>query len=165
MNGSSPLLQLRELTGPLRLFFTAFLVVLTAGYAIGLLFVDHATSVSPAGIAEQYRGSPENAQQAELKYAKTEDEMYIFLHNHILSLSLVFFAVGGIFYLSSVRQGLKTFLMAEPFIALVTTFGGIWLTRYVSAYFSWLTLISGILMVGSYLAMVAVILYELWARR
>ena len=155
-------LRLRDMTGPLRLFITAFLVVLTVGYAIGLLFVDHATSASPSGIAEQYRGSPENSQGAEFKYAKTEDEMFIFLHNHILSLSIVFFAVGGIFYFSSVNGGLKTFLMVEPFIALVTTFGGIWLTRYVSEYFSWVTLISGIFMVGSYAAMTLIILRELW---
>jgi hypothetical protein len=157
--------RLGEVRGALRLFLSAFMIVLTFGYATGLLFVDHLTSASPSGIAEQYRGSPENAGNQELKYAKSEDEMFIFLHNHILSLSLVFFAVGGIFYFTSVGNRWKTFLIVEPFLALLTTFGGIWLTRYVSEYFSWLTLVSGILMAGSYLAMTGIALKELWSTR
>ena len=105
---------LRNADATLRLFLTAFLLLLTTGYTIGLLFVDHITSGTPHGISEQFRGSPEDAQAAELKYAKSVDEIYIFLHNHILSLALVFFAVGSIFYFSSlVSEGWKKFLQVQ----------------------------------------------------
>ncbi|MBI1807769.1 MAG: hypothetical protein HYR76_12035 [Ignavibacteria bacterium] len=145
----------------LRLFITTFLILLTSGYAIGLLFVDHTTSGTPRGLAEQYRGSPENT--AEIKYAKSIDEMYMFLHNHVLSLSLVFFTVGGLFYFSSiVGHAVKKFLMVEPIIAIATTFGGIWLMRFVSELFSWLVIISGVTMVGCFLIMITLILWELW---
>ena len=93
--------RLRDADVILRLFLTAFLVLLTSGYVIGLLFVDHTTGGTPRGIAEEFRGTPETAQVNELKYAKSADELYIFLHNHVLSLSLIFFAVGGVFYFSS----------------------------------------------------------------
>jgi len=163
MNNSPPLAwRLRDADKTLRFFLTAVLIMLTAGYVIGLFFVDHTTSGTPSGLSEEFRGSPENSQATELKYAKTADEMYIFLHNHILSLSLVFFAVGGIFYFSSVKDKLKKFLMVEPILAIGTTFGGIWLMRFVSEYFSWLVLVSGVTMVGCYFVMVMLILKELW---
>ena len=92
--------------------------------------------------------------------------MYIFLHNHILSLALVFFALGSIFYFSSaVGDGWKAVLLVEPFVAIGTTFGGIWFMRFVSAHFSWLVMISGVSMVICYATMVILILKELWSRR
>ena len=158
--------RLRDADRTLRLSITAFLLVLTLGYTIGLLFVEHTTSGTPKGMSENFRGSPEDSQSTELKYAKTPDEMYIFLHNHILSLSLVLFAVGGIFYFHSTPSGLlKDFLIVEPFVAIITTFGGIWLMRFVSEYFSWLVLLSGISMVVCYFVMVVLIVKELWSRK
>ena len=158
--------HLRDADGPLRLFITAFLLVLTVGYAIGLVFVDHTTSGTPQGLSEHFRGSPENSESLEFKYAKSANEMYIFLHNHILSLSLVFFAVGAIFYFHSMpSKVLKDILIVEPFVAILTTFGGIWLMRFVSEYFIWLVLISGISMVACYGTMTTLILKELWLRR
>jgi|ERR1041384_156072 hypothetical protein len=158
--------RLRDADGTLRLFITAFLVLLTSGYAAGLFFVDHTTGGSVRGLSEEYRGSPEGSASPELKYAKSADEMYILLHNHILSLSLVFFAVGGLFYFSSIAgPRLKGFLAVEPLVAVGTTFGGIWLTRFVSESFGILVLASGISMAGCYCAMVALILWELWAKK
>jgi hypothetical protein len=52
--------------------------------------------------------------------------------------------------------------MVEPILAIGTTFGGIWLMRFVSEYFSWLVLVSGVTMVGCYFVMVMLILKELW---
>jgi hypothetical protein len=149
-----------------KLFITAFLIVLTIAYTIGLLFVDHTSRSTPSGLEEQFRGTEQQSQSEELRYEKSEDEMYIFLHNHIFSLSLIFFAVGGIFYFSSiVSNSIKTFLIVEPFMAIITTFGGIWLMRFVAPGFSWLVLISGTLMVGCYTAMVILILVELWIKK
>ena len=161
---NSPTWRLAQADTTVKLFLTAFLLLLTSGYAIGLLFVDHTTSGTPEGLAEQYRGTPEGVEKAELKYAKSPDEMSIFLHNHILSLSLVFFAVGGICSFSSIREGWKRFLIVEPFVAIGTTFGGLGLMRFVSAAFSWLVLISGLTMVACYIVMVVIILKELWWR-
>ena len=155
---------LRGADATLRLFITAFLVLVTSGYAVGLFFVDHTTAGTIRGLSEEYRGSAESSNAPELKYAKSADEMYILLHNHVLSLSLVFFAVGGLFYFSSiVPRALKGFLTVEPLLAVGTTFGGIWLMRFVSESFSWLVVASGVSMAACYLAMVVLILWELWA--
>lgn len=170
--------RLKDADRPMRFFLTAFLLVLTAGYAIGLIFVDHTTSGTPSGIAEEIRGNQEpegpdargtgvDAPPAatELKFEKSPRELYTFLHNHVFSLSLLFFCVGLIFWFSSVRDGLKTFLLVEPFAAIVTTFGGIWLLRFVSPAFSWLVVVSGVSMLCCYALMLALILRELWLRR
>ena len=158
--------SLRDADRTMRLFITAFLLLLTAGYVIGLVFVDHTTSGTPQGIAQNFRGTPENGQATEIKYPKSPAEIYTFLHNHILSLALVFFAVGGIFYFTSMPHGpVKEFLLIEPFFAILTTFGGIWLMSYLSEYFSWVVLISGVSMIGCYLAMVILILKDLWIRK
>ncbi len=155
--------RLREADSILKLFITVFLCVLTVGYAIGLFFVDHTTAATPTGIEEQFLGSEHTA---EMKYEKSAGEMFLFLHNHLLSLSLVFFCLGSIFYCSTiVSPGWKTFLLVEPFVALLTTFGGIALVRFAAPWMSWLVLVSGISLFVCYAAMVALILAELWLVR
>lgn len=155
--------RLKDADTPLRGLITSFLIMLTLGYSIGLLLVDHTTSGTPQGLIEQYNGTQQTDGAVELKFEKSPQEVYVFLHNHILSLSLIFFAVGIVFYFCSiVGNMLKVFLMVEPFIAIATTFGGIWLMRFVSDAFSWVVIVSGISMVACYLLMVLFILRELW---
>ncbi|HLF13713.1 MAG TPA: hypothetical protein VI932_02330 [Bacteroidota bacterium] len=149
----------------MKLFITAFLLVLTAGYSVGILFVDHTTSGTPDGLAAEFRGNEGETGQSELKFEKSPREIYTFLHNHVFSLSLLFFCVGAIFYFSSAPRGLKTFLLVEPFIAIVTTFGGIWMTRFASPGFSWLVIISGVSMLACYGVMFVLILRDLWSAR
>lgn len=162
----APPWRLRDADRTLRAFLTAFLVVVTCGYAIGLVFVDHTSSGSPSGLAAEYRGTEQDGGAAEMKFEKGAREMYTFLHNHVFSLSLLFFSVGAVFYFSSTGPGWwKMFLIVEPFLAVVTTFGGIWLLRFVSPGFVWLVIPSGISMGICYLIMVVLILRELWWRR
>jgi hypothetical protein len=155
--------RLRDADRSLKLFITAFLIVLTIGYMIGLFFVDHATSLSSQGVQQQFLGNESSEGEREFKYGKSANEMFIFMHNHIISLALVFFAVGGILYFTSVvSEKAKLFLLLEPLVAVLTTFWGITMVRYVSPLFSWLVLISGVSLFVCYIVMVLVILGELW---
>jgi hypothetical protein len=98
-----------------------------------------------------------------MKFEKSAREMYILIHDHVLSLALLFFALGGIFSFSSlVSDKLKLFLVVEPFVAIVTTFGGIALVRFVAIQFSWLVILSGFSMFASFATMSVLILVELW---
>jgi len=154
-------LRLRDADPTLRLFITLFLVLLTAGYAVGLAFVDHTTSAAPSGIEQRFLGSDENAE--EITYPKSPSEMYTLVHNHVFGLSILFLILGGIFYFSSlVGPGLKRFLMVEPLVGIATTFSGLALVRYVSPAFSWLVIASGLSVGICYAAMVLLILAELW---
>ena len=156
--------HLRNASRPMRLLITGFLMVLTFGYAFGFAFVHHTTSLSPTGIVDQYRGNPADSfAQTELKYEKSVNEMLTITHNHILSLTLLFFVVGGILLCSSIlSERWKSFLIIEPFVAIVTTFGGLWLLRFTSPRLVWVVILSGVSMVFCYLASVFVILKELW---
>ncbi|MDI6802778.1 MAG: hypothetical protein QME58_02890 [Bacteroidota bacterium] len=155
--------SLRQSDFNLKILITAFLILLTFGYSIGLLLVEHKTALTPSGITEEYKGTNEDSQAEVIKYSRSKNEMYIFLHNHITSLSVIFFVIGFIFYFSSIASNqLKTFLILEPFMSIAITFSGIWLLWETSQLFSWLVLISGILMGLSYAAMVILILIELW---
>lgn len=146
----------------LKLFISTFLLVLTMGYAIGLFFVEHQTSFSDEGVQEQFLGNENSEAAQELRYAKSANEMFVFMHNHILSMSLIFLALGGIFLFTSCPGRLKRFLLIEPFVAIVTTFGGIALVRYVSNQWSWLVIISGVLLFASYILIVSIIMRDLW---
>jgi hypothetical protein len=157
--------KLRDADPTLRMFLSAFLVVLTAGYSIGLLFVEHTTAVSSAGIQAQMLGNENVPGTEEVRYAKSLNEMYVFLHNHILSVSMMLAAVGAIFYFSSIASDRwKRFLLVEPFVAVTTTFGGIALVRFVSPHFSWLVFLSGISLFVCYGTMLILIMVELWMR-
>ncbi|MEK9136834.1 MAG: hypothetical protein AAB393_06895 [Bacteroidota bacterium] len=155
--------RLKDADATLRLFLSTFIIVLTIGYSVGLFFVEHTTALSSRGIQEQMLGNGDSDGAQEIRYAKSTHEMYVFIHNHVLSLALAFFVVGAIFYFSSlVSERMKRLLVVEPLVAVVTTFGGIALVRFVSPGFSWLVLVSGISLFLSYFAMVFLILKELW---
>lgn len=155
--------SLRQSDFHLKILITAFLILLTFGYSVGLLLVEHKTALTPNGITEEYRGTNNDTQAEVIKYPRSKNDMFIFLHNHITSLSVIFFIIGFIFYFSSmVSNQLKTFLILEPFISIAITFSGIWLLWETSQLFAWLVLISGILMGLSYVAMVLLILLEVW---
>jgi len=147
----------------MKLFLTAFIVVLSTGYGIGLAFVEHTTSLSTPGVEQQFLGSIDPERMEEMRYPKSVNEMYVFIHNHVLALSLIFFCVGAIFYFSStVPESVKRFLLIEPMAAIVTTFGGIALVRFVSPHFSWLVVISGGSLLVCYAAIVYLVMKELW---
>jgi hypothetical protein len=157
--------RLRDANATLRLFLTTFLVVLSLGYAVGLFFVEHTTAFTLQGVQEQFLGNESSPGAHELRYAKSAHEMFVFIHNHVLSLSVVFFILGGMFFFSSlVSERLKRFLMVEPLLALVTTFGGMALVRYVSPAWSWLVVLSGASLALCYCVMVGLMLFELWMR-
>jgi hypothetical protein len=157
--------SLRESDRGLRWMITLFLALLSCGYAVGLLYVEHTTSMSSPGVQEQFLGSPEGAAPAEVKYARSPGEMFTFIHNHVFSMALMFLVLGVLLYGTSVfSPAWKRFLMIEPFVAIATTFGGIALIRYFSPLFSWLVIVSGVSLACVYLLSVGAIMVEMWGR-
>ena len=154
---------LHQLPAKLKLLLLLTVVNLTVGVGIGLYYVANTTQLSPDGTTEHFSGSEvESDFDIPEKYPKPVSELLTTTHNHILSLTLIFLVIGGIFYFNTSISGrMKTFLIAEPFISIITTFGGIWLMRFVHPAFVYLVIPSGILMYGCYFIMAGVLLYEL----
>ena len=165
MNNSLP--RLFELPEKVRYFFAAFLLVLTIGVSIGLVYVNRTTAMTADGTTEHYAGSTlRNELDIPDKYPKEIEGMLLTTHTHLISFSFIFFFLGALFYMNSiVTAGWKTFLMIEPFVSVLGTFGSIWGIRYYSPSFSIATLVFGILTYLSFYLIVAVCLYDLLLKK
>ena len=160
--------RLSNATIPAKWLLTSILFVLIFGYLHGLGFVYLTTGIKPSGVEERYRGTEDVTKEIgtvnEIHFEKSLPEMFNIIHTHILSIGFIFIVVSSIFYFSSLSDGWKTFWSVEPFLAIGISFMAMWLMRYVHPKFSYLLLLSGILMAVAFFTMVFYSIYELWKR-
>ena len=142
-------------------FITVFNI--TIGVGIGLYYVGYTTQYSPSGTSEHFAGSKVSDDfDIPDKYPKPLSELLNTTHTHVISMTFIFLIICGIFFFNSIITGsMKTFLIVEPFISIIITFGGIWIVRFIHPGFSYLVIISGILMYLSFFIMASTIFYEL----
>ena len=160
-------IKLYQLPKGIKLLLLLTVLNLMVGVGVGLYYVANTTHLSPEGTSEQFRGSIlEDEFDIPEKFPKPIAELLTTTHNHIISMTFIFFIMGGIFYFNSIIPGFwKTFFIAEPFFSILTTFGGIWLIRFVHPSFAYLVMVSGILMYLSFFIMAGVLLYELGLKK
>ncbi len=130
----------------IRLFIAAFVVVLSVGFFTGLLFVKQTNAVTPAGVEENYLGNEEDENATVMKFKKGEREMLTVIHTHILSMSFIFFLLGGLVWITKLPKDWKLFLTIEPFFSAILTFGGIYFMWKGISWFKYVVIFSGILM-------------------
>ena len=152
---------LQTLPKHIKLFIAAFVIVLGIGYGSGLLFINNTNSNSPDGMEENYLGNEKDENSPVMKFKKSEREMLSILHNHILSTSFIFFFLGGLLALTSLPKKIKSFLMLEPFLSILLTFGGIYLMWNGILWMKYVVMISGIVMTGVFIVGAILILYQL----
>jgi len=143
---------------------TLFLVVLTIGITTGLIYLSLTTGSKISGIEEHYKGSViKDEFDIPDKYPKTVHNLLLTTHNHLISLSIIFLIMGGIFSFSTSIKSevLKSFLIYEPFFSIILTFGGIWGIRYLHPLFLWVVIVSGIIMYSSFYIMAFISVFEL----
>lgn len=141
--------MLSQLPRDFRILVACFVIVLNLGFFTGFNFVNVTTSLSSTGIEENYLGN-ENDEDAEtMKFKKSEREVLTLVHNHILSLSIIFFVLSILLYMTSVPDKLKTFLLFEPFASLLLTFGGIYILWKGVLWFKYVIALSGMAMIFS----------------
>lgn len=143
-------------TTALRSLLKVFLLIAGIGFAHGQLYVYLSTGASAKGIEGHYLQpdtADTNNELASLTGSEPVDsgkslaEMLGIIHSHLTGMGLLFLATGLIFVLFTPLRGWKqTMIACEPLLALLTTFGGLWLVRYVHPAFSWLVMLSGIFM-------------------
>ena len=163
-------IRLYQLEKPLKLFLSTFVIILSIGILTGLVYLSQTTSYSPKKAIERFNGSQQNLNDDVVdipdNYPKPVSEMLITTHNHIIGFSLIFFSIGVIFYFNSIISGFwKSFLMIEPLVSTVITFGSIWGMRYIDKNFSYLAGLSSLLIYLSFFTMAALILYELFFKK
>jgi len=153
--------KIHQLPKTAKLLVAFFIVTLSFGYYTGLRFVNENTSSTFNGVEEHYLGNEMDDEALVMKFKKAEKEIITTVHNHVTSMSLIFLALGGILLLTSIPKGLKKFLIVEPFISIVLTFGGIWLLWSGVLWFKYIVMISGILLTLTFTTSVILILIQL----
>lgn len=143
-----------------KLLIIAFVLTLSIGFFTGINFVKITSTFQLNGIESNYLGN-ENDEEAEvMQFKKSKKEILTLIHNHILSMSIIFLLLGGILSLTSMNKRLKTILMFEPFLSIVLTFGGIYVLWSGVLWFKYIIMLSGIAMVLSFILSVFFILKE-----
>lgn len=87
--------------------------------------------------------------------------MLTLVHNHILSMSIIFFLLGLIICITKLNINLKLFLIIEPFVSVILTFGGLYLLWSGIPWMKYVVMFSGILMTVTYSCAVLIALVQL----
>jgi len=148
----------------IKLLIGAFIIVLSIGFFTGLLFVGETSSASPNGIEEQYLGNEDDENAKVMRFKKNEKEMLTLVHNHILSMSIIFFLLGLIVSITKLNKKFKHFLIVEPFISVIFTFGGLYLLWKGVLWMKYIVMLSGILMTLTFSLSVLIILIQLFQK-
>jgi hypothetical protein len=155
--------SLRNFPKPIKRFIAAFVIVLGIGFFTGLLFVGQTESNTSRGMIENYNGNEDLAEVEVMKFKKGKREMLTIIHTHILSLSFIFFLLGGLIWGTEISVLWKSILTLEPFVSVLTTFGGIYLIWLDFPFISYLVMISGFLMTLSFIVGAIVVFRALLA--
>lgn len=145
----------------IKLFIAAFVLVLSVGYFTGLLFVNETDSNNPDGMEVNYLGNEDNEDAEVMVFKKGEREMLTMLHTHVLSISFIFFLLGALVAITSLPKKLKSFLMIEPFVSIILTFGGIYFLWQGITWMKYIVMISGILMTLVFVISAGAVLLQL----
>jgi hypothetical protein len=139
-----------------------FQLSLLAGYSVGFLNLFARKQITPQSIQYSVRGLPEDMQEQadEIILPKTLKEMIVTTHNHVIVLSIVFL-IEGILFLSLFHSGVVRWIVIEPFVSLLLTFGSLWLIFFGVSGFSYIAFISGIVMHSIFYIMALSIIYRL----
>lgn len=145
----------------IKMLIAVFLIILSIGFFTGLLFVNDTSNMGSEGIEMQYLGNEFDEDADIMKFKKSEREILTLVHNHVLSLSMIFFMVALILSTTSINKKFKKFLMIEPFISVLLTFGGIYILWTGVTWFKYVIMVSGTLMTFSYTVAVILIFSQL----
>ncbi|MFZ0489832.1 MAG: hypothetical protein WAM00_06290 [Salegentibacter sp.] len=146
----------------IKLFLGSFIIVLSLGYFTGLSFVNFTGARTPSGIEENYLGNEADPDASVMKFKKGEREILTIVHTHVLSISFIFFLVGGLLLMARLPKKLKMFLIIEPFLSIILTFGGIYLMWAGVNWMKYIVVLSGMLMTLIFMTSVLVIFYQLF---
>ena len=148
-----------------KLLVGTFLVVLSIGFFSGISFVGETSNYSSNGIQENYLGNEDDEDAEVMKFEKTEREMLSIVHSHILSMSMIFFLVALLVFHVEFNTAFKKFLMIEPLVSVMTTFGGLYFLWKGMLWMKYIVMISGILMTLSYTLSILLVFWALFKKR
>lgn len=155
---------IHQLPKDVKLLIGVFVVVLSVGYYTGLAFVHETTGNTPTGIEEQYLGNEHDEDATVMKFKKKKQAMIMLIHNHVISLSILFLVLSLLVSITSCHKTLKKIVMIEPFISIVVSFGGIYFMWMGFTNLKYIVMLSGMLMTLSFVCATGMILVSLFKK-
>ncbi len=149
-----------NLPGELRNLIIPFVVVLSIGYFVGVMFIDHTSSLNPKGIQDNYLGNEVTEPTDVIKFKKSTYQMFNLIHTHVISMAIIFFIMGLLLSITDLNKYLKGFLIIEPFCSIIVTFFGIYYLWTGVLWMKYLIFISSILMTFVFFISAFVVLYQ-----
>lgn len=143
--------SISQFSKEIRLLITAFVITLNIGFFTGLNFVEETSSFQPDGIETNYLGNENNENAEIMQFKKTEKNILTVVHNHILSMSIIFLLLGVLLSFTSTNKKLMRVLIIEPFFSIILTFGGIYVLWTGVLWFKYIIMISGMALTVSLL--------------
>ena len=153
--------QLHNLPKSLKNTLVVFLIALAFGYLSGVDLLKHTTDFKSKGVEENVLGNEVDEYAEELHFKMSERELHGIIHSHVITLGMLFAILSVMLFFTSYSQGIKSFLMIEPMVSLITTFGGLWLLWKGVVWMKYIIMLSGILMHLSFVLIVFLLLKEL----
>ncbi|MBA2487261.1 MAG: hypothetical protein H0V35_14435 [Nitrospira sp.] len=149
--------RLRDSDRHIRLLYTQFLFLMLVGFLFSFFWAHSMTSLSPQGIADHYRGS-----DATFGEPMSFRELAEVTHFHLFTMPVVFMILVHVLYLTNTSQVTQVWLTWLSFGGVALDLLSPWLISYVSPFFVLTMLAGDTLMMLSFLAMMAIPLYEMW---
>ncbi|MCK5677193.1 MAG: hypothetical protein KAH72_01775 [Flavobacteriaceae bacterium] len=138
--------KLSQLPKEIKLLISVFVLTLNIGFFTGLNFVNETTEFQVKGVETNYLGNELDEDAEVMKFKMSKKRVLTLVHNHILSLSVVFLLLGVILSLTSINKRIKTILIIEPFFSILLTFGGIYFLWNGVIWVKYVIVLSGMAM-------------------
>ena len=116
-------IQLSNLPKSLKNTLVVLLIALAFGYLSGLDLLEQTTDFKSKGIEENVLGNEIDEFADELHFKMSKRQLHAIIHSHVITLGLLFVLLSIMLFFTSYSQGMKSFLMIEPMISLIITFG------------------------------------------
>lgn len=149
-----------NLPSELRNLIISFVIVLSTGYFVGVMFIDHTSSLNPQGIQDNYLGNEVTEPIDVIKFKKSSYQMFNLIHTHVISMSIIFFIMGLLLSITDLNKYLKAFLIIEPFFSIAATFLGIYYLWTGILWMKYIIFISSLIMTLVYFASAFIVLYQ-----
>ena len=152
--------RIYNLPSELRNLIIPFVIVLSIGYFVGVMFIDHTSSLNPEGIQENYLGNEVTEPIDVFKFKKSTYQIFNLIHTHVISMSIIFFIMGLLLSVTDLNKYFKTFLIIEPFFSIIITFAGIYYLWTGILWMKYIIFVSSLLMTLVYFASASIVLYQ-----
>jgi len=165
-----------------KVFCTLFLLGIGCGAVAAFVQAFTAVGLSPAAVEASFApqmpmthmGHGQMSGEKEISLGEISSSAKVWLRpplliqtsqTHLFGQTLIAGLLGLIFLLASVRERLKTLIVALPFVGTLMDIGGMWLTRFAWPSLSMLVIAGGSLFALGYVLIAVISLYELWFRK